>query len=164
MTRLLTTILLLFAASRIRPGLRLRAHRARVAATPERLARELRDRLVSGGDVVVAEEEAMVSRFSGTAGRFRWNTVELVRFRPERIEFEHLGGTFRGTIERFALAPVEGGTEVSHTGTLRMPGGLLGWAVGLVFARRAFEEHVAEHMDVMVERHRTSSGADSSKS
>ena len=153
MRRLVFGLALVWLGWRIRPSLELRPYSVRVEARPEQLARELRERLGMGGEVLAEGEDSLVARFAGTAGGFRWSTLELVRFTPGRVEFEHLGGAFRSARERFTLRPEGDGTRLEHTGRFRLPGGLLGWALGLLFVRRLFESHVAEHMDAAVLRH-----------
>jgi hypothetical protein len=152
MRRLLPAIGLVLLVTRIRPPLEFARHSVLVEADPQEVVRQLRERLSSGGGVLCEQEDSIVARFAGYAGRFKWHTVEFVRFGPGRVDCEHLGGTFRGTSQRFTLAPLADSTEVVHTGSLRMPDGLFGWAAGILFARRSFEQHVAQHMEAMQSR------------
>jgi len=96
---------------------------------------------------LVQEADAMVARFAGRAGIFRYETVELIRFSDRSVTFEHLHGPFRRCHEQFDFVPVAGGGHAcEHRGTIVMRGGLLGWLLGILVVRGIFDRHVAEHM------------------
>lgn len=140
-------------AWRIRPRIDLRHYEVVADASAAQLMSEMAARLREGGDVTADHGHTIVARFSGSLGPVRWETVEEVRFKATRIEFEHVAGTFPGTREVFRFATHGTRTRLEHDGRLAMPGGLIGWALGLTMVRRLFEEHVAEHMDAAAARH-----------
>ncbi len=162
MRRALFGLLVVWLGHRIRPSLELRPYSVRVETEPAELARELRQRLSDGGDVLTEDEHSLIARFSGAAGAYSWSTLEHVRFTPGQVDFEHLAGSFRSAHEQFTLQPQDGATRFTHTGHFTMPGGLLGWVLGLLFARRLFEEHVAEHMNAAVARHASEDSSNAS--
>lgn len=106
-----------------------------------------RRRLEADSDVVIADGERIVARFTGRAGILRYATVELVSFRADGIAFEHLTGPFRKCHERFEVTPSPGGgSSMTHEGAFTMRAGLFGWLLGISLARRSFEQHAATHM------------------
>ncbi len=127
------------------PPIALPVRRVRLARTPEEALAQLRDDVAARA--LVQEADAVVARFAGRAGIFRYETVELVRFAERSVTFEHLHGPFRRCDERFDFVPVaDGGHACEHRGTFVMRGGLLGWLLGILVIRGVFGRHVAQHM------------------
>jgi len=127
------------------PPVALPVHRVRLGRTlPEVLARLRED---VAGRAVVQEADAVVARFAGRAGIFRYQTVELVRFCDRMVTFKHLHGPFRSCDEVFEFVPLaDGGYACEHRGTLVMRGGMLGWLLGILVIRDIFGRHVFQHM------------------
>ncbi len=127
------------------PPITLPVHRVRLEPSPEAVLAELREDV--GARALVQDADAVVARFAGRAGIFRYETVELVRFAERSVTFEHLHGPFRRCDERFDFVPVaDGGHACEHRGTFVMRGGLLGWLLGILVIRGVFGRHVAQHM------------------
>lgn len=132
---------------RFRPAIELRPLAVEAHEEPAELIARMRSSLASGDNVLVTGADALVARFAGRAGPFRYRTVELVTFARDEVRFEHLGGTFDSCHERFAFRRVEGGaTRIEHGGAFTIRGGLLGWLVGMLVVRGLFEAHVAAHL------------------
>lgn len=88
-------------------------------------------------------------RFHGQAGRFRYDTIELVTIGSSSITFEHLDGPFARCAELFRFArgaTGTTGTSVSHSGTYALRGGLWTWPLARTAVKSAFERHVHEHL------------------
>ncbi len=117
-----------------------------IDAMPEQLLSRFRERLDVGDDVIVAQQDRIVRRFHGQAGRFRYDTVEIVTFGPSSITFEHLVGPFARCAELFEFARGTTGTSVSHSGTYALRGGLWTWPLARSAVKSAFERHVHEHL------------------
>lgn len=144
-------------SSQIRPLIRLSPHAVEVEANREVLVADIRERLSTNADVLLDGPDGIVARFAGRAGPLPYRTLELVRFHPDRIDFEHLGGSFHSASESFALTNGRsGGTRMEHAGEFRMHGGLLSWPCGRFVVKPLFERHVAEHMAKTRERFRNS--------
>lgn len=126
----------------------LRPHTVEVRASRERVLARLRERL-SAGDVLLASGDAVVARFSGRAGVFRYATIELVTFTSDEVRFEHLGGTFTSCSERFLLHEAEGCTQIEHVGEFRLRGGLVAWLLAGRAVRTGFKSHVAQQLDAL---------------
>ena len=134
------------AARRFHPDIPLGPHDVVVEGTPADVLQRV-ERKHRSGHVVVAEGNALVARFSGGAGPFEFQTVELIRFAPSEVTYEHLGGTFLACRERFVLHPEgEGATRIEHSGVFRLRGGLAGWALGRLVVKRLFEDHVTREL------------------
>jgi len=117
------------------------------AEAPEAVLRRFRERLGTSGDILVADPDRVVARFTGKAGTFRYETVELIGFEADRVTFEHLQGPFRQCHERFRVTPTSGGgSVVTHEENFTMRLGLIGWLLGVMVVRPTFEHHVAAHM------------------
>jgi hypothetical protein len=138
------------AALRLRPTITLTDERVEVDRSPDEVIRAFRDRMTSGDEVIAAGGDRVVRRFSGEAGRFRYDTVEVVSFEPMSITFEHLRGPFSRCRERFDAAPHGGGTTLTHSGSFALRGGLFTWPLACTAVKRAFERHVREHMQLLV--------------
>ncbi|HZU75339.1 MAG TPA: hypothetical protein VFA70_01155 [Dehalococcoidia bacterium] len=114
--------------------------------TPDELRRRLEAKH-RAGNVVVAQHDQIVARFSGRAGPFQFHTVELIRFADREITYEHLGGTFLACRERFVLRPADGGsTRIEHSGVFKLRGGLPGWMLGRLVVKRWFEDYVTREL------------------
>lgn len=145
--RLLAASAALWLGLRIRPEVQLAEDSVVVAATPEQLIERFRNRLSSGPDVLAAEPARLVRRFRGRAGRFRYETVEVVTFTSTAIGFEHLAGPFAQCRETFTLDPLDGvTTRMSHAGSYVLRGGLWTWPLARTAVKQAFERHVHEHL------------------
>jgi hypothetical protein len=117
--------------------------------TPDEVASQFRARLADHPDVLAADADRVVARFSGRAGPLPYRTVEVVGLSDRAITFEHLSGPFRRCEEAFELRRTDRGTAVTHVGTFTMPGGLLGWLGGQLWIRGLFEAHVAAELERM---------------
>jgi len=127
------------------PPITLPVRRVRLERTPEQLQAQMRGGLASR--LLVQDANAVVARFEGRAGIFRYETVELIRFSDQGVTFEHLRGPFRSCIERFEFVLLaDGAYALEHRGTFVMRGGLLGWLFGILVIRGAFDRLVASHM------------------
>lgn len=120
-----------------------------MAAPPSTVITELARRMSDGPDVIAADEHRVVRRFAGTAGRFLYQTVEIVSFQDDAVTFEHLRGPFAECREHSRLAPAGAGTRLTHSGSFRLRGGLWLWPLALCGVRPAFEHHVRHHLDQM---------------
>lgn len=89
----------------------------------------------------------MVRRFAGTAGRFRYRTVEVVSFESDAITFEHLRGPFFECRERFDVVAICDHSTVIHSEYFRLRGGLWLWPLARVAVRPTFERHVRDHLE-----------------
>lgn len=116
---------------------------------PDEVLAGFRTRMADHPDLLVADDDAVVARFEGTAGPLPYRTVEVVRFSTDEITFEHLRGPFIHCEEAFQLETSEHGTAVTHVGTFTMRGGLVGWIAGRLWIRRLFEQHVAAELTRM---------------
>lgn len=135
------------AGLRVTPTVRLSADAVVVDATASALVDRFRHRMSDGPDVLAAEPDRIVRRFRGHAGRFRYETIELVTFERAAITFEHLAGPFARCRETFALEATDGGhTRMTHTGTFALRGGLWAWPLARTSVKQAFERHVHEHL------------------
>ncbi len=133
----------------IRPQVKLRADTVSVALGPEEVIASMRTRFESNPDVIASGADNIVSRFAGRAGPFSYRTTEVVSFDSRGVGFEHITGPFASCTERFEVTGSGQSTEVEHTGQFVMRGGLLGWALGIGPVRRAFENHVGQHLRQM---------------
>lgn len=143
----------------IRPRVGLARDSIEVALPPAELIEVFRQRFASSPDDILAiEADRLVRRFAGTEGRFKFETVELVRYEEHAITFEHLAGPFSACSERFDFAPSSAGTLLTHSGSFRLRGGL--WTAWLAFGpvKKAFETHVRGHFDELAVAHRYPSG------
>ena len=135
-----------FAALRWAPTVTLAEDAVVVDASPERLVGRFRDRLGAGDEVIAAQPDRIVRSFHGQAGRFRYDTIEIVTFGPSWITFEHLDGPFARCAELFEFALGATGTSVSHSGTFALRGGLWTWPLARTAVKSAFERHVHENL------------------
>jgi len=136
---------------RVRPTVTLVEERVEVARAPHDVIRTFRDRMSAGDGVIAADRDRVVRGFSGVAGRFRYDTVEVVSFAETSVTFEHLRGPFATCRERFDAIPSGTGTLLTHSGTFALRGGLFTWPLARTAVKRAFEEHVREHMVLLAE-------------
>ncbi len=144
---LLLGILCAAAVARRIPGLpiTLPVRRVRLEQTPEQMKAQMWTALAS--HALIQGADAVVARFEGRAGIFRYETVELIRFSDQGVTFEHLRGPFRSCVERFEFVPLaDGAYALEHRGTFVMRGGLLGWLFGVLVIRGVFDRLVASHM------------------
>jgi len=144
---LLLGILCAAAVARRIPGapITLPVRRVRLAQTPEQLQAQMRAGVASR--LLVQDANAVVARFEGRAGFFRYETVEFIRFSDQGVTFEHLRGPFRSCIEWFSFLPLaDGAYALEHRGAFVMRGGLLGWLFGVLVIRGVFDRLVATHM------------------
>jgi len=135
------------AGLRWTPTVELRRDVVDFAVPPSAIMARMRDGLQGDPEsVLAAGDDRVVRRFEGTAGRFSYRTVELVSFEPEAVTFEHLAGPFRSCHERFDIRATDHGSTVTHSGTYQLRGGL--WTAPLAFGpvKRAFEQHVVDHL------------------
>lgn len=153
-----------YAALRWSPTVTLADDTVVVDASSERLVSRFRQRLSVGDDVIVAQQDRIVRRFHGQAGRFGYHTVEIVTFAPSSVTFEHLVGPFVRCTELFEFARVSAGTSVSHSGSYALRGGLWTWPLSRTMVKSAFERHVHHHLialgDELAERSATVGGSD----
>lgn len=127
------------------PPIALRVQRVRLARSPQIVLAQLRTDLVARA--MLQEGDVVVAAFAGTAGSFRYETVELIRFFDHAVTFEHLRGPFRRCDEVFVFLSVPGGGHAcEHRGTFVMRGGILGWLFGILVVRSIFDRQVAHHM------------------
>lgn len=133
----------------VRPRVELAVDTVHIAASPSIVITDLTRRMSDGPDVIAADDHRVVRRFAGTAGRFRYRTVEIVSFEDDAVTFEHLRGPFAECRERFQLTPEGAGTRLTHSGSFRLRGGLWLWPLALWGIRPAFEHHVRHHLDQM---------------
>lgn len=134
------------AAASVRPGVTLQPEEVLVPGELDALLTSLRDRMTDSPDVLAGNEQRVVRRFSGKAGRFRYATVELVQFERDAVTFEHLRGPFAACSERFELTAAVGGVRLRHSGTFTMKGGLWTWPFARTIVRRSFQDHVRGHL------------------
>ncbi len=120
-----------------------------IDSSPEHLVGRFRERLGAGDDVIAAQQDRLVRRFHGQAGRFRYDTVEIVTFGPSSITFEHLDGPFTRCAEMFEFVRGTTGTSVTHSGTYARRGGLWTWPLARTAVKSAFERHVHEHLTAL---------------
>jgi hypothetical protein len=138
-----------FAALRWTPTVTLAEDTVVIEASPGQLVGRFRERLGAGDEVIVAQQDRVVRRFHGQAGRFRYHTIEVVTFGPSWITFEHLDGPFARCAELFEFARRTTGTSVSHSGTYALRGGLWTWPLARTAVKSAFERHVHEHLTTL---------------
>lgn len=135
----------------LRPKVILATDSVEVGLPTDTVVQQFRDRMGSGNEVIAASGDRLVRRFSGRAGRFRYATVEVVTFGPTSITFEHLRGPFASCSERFDAAPSGAGTMLTHSGSFVLRGGLFTWPLARTAVKRAFEQHVREHMRLLAD-------------
>lgn len=75
--------------------------------------------------------------------------MELVKWETDAITFEHLAGPFTECHERFEVTPCSTGTQVTHTGSFRLRGGLWTALLAIGPVKRAFEANVHRHLDAL---------------
>lgn len=130
----------------IKPRVTLRQDQVVLAVPPDDVLVHLRERFSQGPGVVAADSNRVVRHFSGRAGPFPYRTVEIVSFEPGAITFEHLQGPFAACHERFDLTLTSTDTRLTHSGSFRLRGGIWTWPLAVGPIKRAFEDHVAEHL------------------
>jgi hypothetical protein len=154
--RLLLTAAGSIAALNLRPRVQLARENIEVSATTEELIETFRERFAESPDEILAiERDRLVRRFSGAEGPFKFNTVEVVRYEPTAITFEHLAGPFAECLERFEFTAMPSGSRLTHTGSYRLRGGL--WTAALAFGpvKKAFESHVRGHFENLADEFAT---------
>jgi len=130
------------------PPLHLKPHRVQTESPAQQVLAELRADLESAPNVAMRSHDGVVAKFEGKAGRFSYQTVELIRFADQQITFEHLRGPFRSSIETIEAVQLEAGrSALEHRGQFVMRGGIAGWLLGELVVRRVFERLVASHME-----------------
>jgi len=129
-----------------------------LAAEPDQVLDGLRDTWSQGPDVVARSANGVVRRFRGSAGRFRYESIERVEFEAGAVTFEHLRGPFRSCRERIEVTPSGDGSRLTHSGAFAMRGGLAGWVLGRTMVKQSFERHVREHLGQMVTNVRRAEG------
>lgn len=134
------------AGLNVRPAVTLDADEVLVPGNIDALLTSLRKQLGAGPDVLAANDQRVIRRFRGSAGRFRYATVELVQFERDAITFEHLRGPFVACHERFDLTPAAAGVRLRHTGTFTLRGGLWTWLFARTIVKRSFQDHVHKHL------------------
>jgi len=134
-------------ATFVRPRVDLADDSVAVGLTPGEVLEGMRERFAADEDQVLASEpDRLVRRFSGSEGRFSYETIEVVRFTDDSVTFEHLAGPFAECRETFQMTEIPGGTRFTHSGYFRLRGGL--WTLPLARGpvKAAFENHVRGHM------------------
>ncbi len=153
-----------FAALRWKPTITLAEEAVVIDESPEQLIGRFRERLGAGDDVIVAHSDRIVRGFHGRAGRFRYDTIEVITFGPSSITFEHLDGPFARCAELFEFARRTTGTSISHSGTFALRGGLWTWPLARTAVKSAFERHVHDHLaslrDELADRSTSEVGSD----
>jgi len=137
----------------VAPTVRLAPESVSVDISAIEVIAEFRNRMSDGDDVVAASGDTVVRRFSGQAGHFRYSTVEVVRFGPTWLTFDHLKGPFKSCSERFEAVTTPQGAQLTHTGTFSLRGGLFTWPLARTAVKRAFEQHVRDHMQAFRQLH-----------
>ena len=140
-----------FAGLRWAPTVELRRDTVHLGRSAEHVIALLRERLLNAdpGDILAAEQDRIVRRFAGSAGRFTYRTTELVTFESHGVTFEHLAGPFKTCHERFDLVNVGSGSTITHSGSFQLRGGIWTAPLALVPVKSAFEAHVLSHFEAM---------------
>lgn len=101
------------------------------------------------GIEVIAESDSLVVAAHHTKIHFYTaRTVEVVEFEPPtRVGFRHLTGPVPHAVEQFALAEVDGGTELRYGGELGIDFFFLGQFAGRRWVRPQWERTVGDHLD-----------------
>ncbi len=144
--RLGLTALGSIGATFVRPRIELAEDSVDIGLSPAVVLASMREQFAgSPDDILAIEPDRLVRRFSGSEGRFTYETVEVVRYENDAITFEHIAGPFAECEERFQLTEIPGGTRLTHTGHFRLRGGL--WTAPLAAGpvKKAFENHVNGH-------------------
>ncbi len=153
MTRTPTAILAFVGALgglAVGPTVTLRPDSVDLPISPQDVLAHFRKRFADADNDIVADEgHRLVRRFAGRAGPFPYRTIELVTYETDAVTFEHLAGPFAVCEERFQLDSIESGTQLTHTGQFRLRGGLWTAPLALTGVRRAFEDHVHEHLEAL---------------
>ena len=139
-------------ATFVRPRIDMTEDSVDIGLAPAVVLANLRERFANSPDDILAiEPDRLVRRFSGSEGRFSYETVEVVRYEDNAVTFEHIAGPFAECNERFQLAEIPGGTRMTHTGYFRLRGGL--WTAPLAAGpvKKAFEKHVHGHFQTMAD-------------
>lgn len=144
------------AAAALRPPVRLAEDGVHLPLAPQDVVESFRLRMATGPDVMVAGDDALLRGFSGRAGVFPYRTVEIVRFEPTAITFEHVRGPFAMCFERFDVTVEGAGSRLKHSGRFILRGGLLTWPLAVGPVKRAFEGHVQRHLEAMARELATS--------
>jgi len=134
----------------VRPKVQLAEDVVTIAVSPDDLLAEFRRRFAEDPDEILAmDEHRIVRRFAGKEGPYSFRTVELVTWEDGAITFEHLAGPFAECHERFEVTACPTGTQVTHTGSFRLRGGLWTALLAIGPVKRAFEVHVHRHLDAL---------------
>jgi hypothetical protein len=97
--------------------------------------------IAAGGALVVAAHHTRVHFYTA-------RTVEAVEFEPPvRVGFKHLTGPVPHAVEEFALADIDGATELRYSGELGIDFFVLGRIAGRRWVRPQWERAVSEHLD-----------------
>jgi hypothetical protein len=102
--------------------------------------------LAKGDDVAVAIHHTKVHFYYS-------RTVEVITFEaPSRVRFRHLAGPVPHAVEQFALAEVDGATELRYSGEVGIDFYFLGRIAGRYWVRPQWERTVREHLDDVKQR------------
>jgi hypothetical protein len=107
----------------------------------------------SGIKVVARGDTIAVAAHHTKVHFYTARTVEVVEFEPPtRVGFRHLTGPVPHAVEQFALAELEGATELRYDGELGIDFFVLGRIAARHWVRPQWERAVREHLDDLRER------------
>jgi len=107
----------------------------------------------SGIEVVARGDTIAVAAHHTKVHFYTARTVEVVEFEPPtRVGFRHLTGPVPHAVEQFALAELEGATELRYDGELGIDFFVLGRIAARHWVRPQWERAVREHLDDLRER------------
>ena len=107
----------------------------------------------SGIKVVARGDTIAVAAHQTKVHFYTARTVEVVEFEPPtRVGFRHLTGPVPHAVEQFALAELDGATELRYEGELGIDFFVLGRIAARHWVRPQWERTVREHLDDLRER------------
>jgi hypothetical protein len=107
----------------------------------------------SGIEVVARGDTIAVAAHQTKVHFYTARTVEVVEFEPPtRVGFRHLTGPVPHAVEQFALAELDGATELRYEGELGIDFFVLGRIAARHWVRPQWERTVREHLDDLRER------------
>jgi Polyketide cyclase / dehydrase and lipid transport len=107
----------------------------------------------SGIKVVARGDTIAVAAHHTKVHFYTARTVEVVEFEPPtRVGFRHLTGPVPHAVEQFALAELDGATELRYEGELGIDFFVLGRIAARHWVRPQWERAVREHLDDLRER------------
>jgi uncharacterized protein YndB with AHSA1/START domain len=107
----------------------------------------------SGIEVLARDDALVVAAHDTKVHFYTARTVEVVEFEPPtRVGFRHLTGPVPHAVEQFALAELEGATELRYDGELGIDFFVLGRIAARHWVRPQWERAVREHLDDLRER------------